>query len=230
MKSKPLLFAVFLGAISSSLNGQVITRGPSQLFSSLGFIEIVGPDDPTIKGDVHLFEQRKKGDLDFKVSKSMEDVWINYDIYNSKIILFFKGKRFSIDFSLVDSVTITDTNKKLINSRYLKGVPPNTPLMVLYDSPNLIFFEKPDLKIIKPSYNRELDIGTRDTKIVHEFQYMIFEKDSQNHFFFKQTKNGIKSLEHYKELKEHVKANNYKLDNADDAVKLVKFYEALKFK
>ncbi len=224
-----LLILPFLSIHLTTLSAQVLSKGPDVLFSNLGFIEIVGPDDPTIKGNIHLFDEWTKSDLVFTVRGSMEDVLINFDLYHSQLILYHKKKKFFVDFSVVDHLIIKEKNQKLINSASLDGMPANLPLLVLYDSPNLCFYEKPDLKIIRPSYVRELDIGTKDTKIVPEFEYLIYEKGSQSHFFFKPNKNGIKSFENYKDLKEHMKEHNYKLDNRENAVALIKYYELEKF-
>ena len=200
------------------------------LFNNLGFIEIIGSEDPTVKGSIHLFEDWTKCDLNFKVTRSMDDVWVNLDLYHSQLLLYYKKKKFVVDFSMVDTLMIKETNQRLINSARLAGMATDLPLFVHYDSPNLGFYEKPSLKIIKPSYNRELDIGTRNTKIVDEFEYLVYEKESQSHFFFKPNKNGIKSFENYKQLKDHIKENNYKMDNREHVVALIMFYEQEKYK
>ncbi len=232
MKLKILKLAVpfLLIIISTSLKSQVLTKGDDLLYSNLGFIEIIGADDPTIKGDIRLFDDWKKCDLNFSIKRSMNDVLVNLDLYHSQLLLYYKKKKFSVGFNMVDSLHIEETNQKLINSSNLEGMAVDLPLFVHYDSHNLGFYEKPGLKIIKPSYNRELDIGTRDTKIVSEFEYLIYDKKNQSHFFFKPNKNGIKSFENYKALREHMKENNYKPDNREHMIALIKFYELEKYK
>jgi len=218
--------------LSISLNGQsnVLMAGQDRLFTDMGIIPIVGSADPKVTGDIYLFEKSAKCDLFFRASRTMEDVWINYDIYNSQLILLHNGKNFSIDFNLVEHFVVKESNQKFFNSSGLVGVEPNLALKVLFESPNLSFYQKTELKILKSSYNEQLDIGTKDTRIVSSFHYFLFEKEEESYMVFKPTKNSLKSLDNYKDLKGYIKANNYDLGNENDAVEVIKFYERIKYK
>ncbi|MEP5610606.1 MAG: hypothetical protein ABJP45_00080 [Cyclobacteriaceae bacterium] len=216
--------------IAVHAQSNVLMKGQDQLFTDMGIIPIVGPASPKVKGDVYLFEKSAKCDLFFKASKTMEDVWINCDIYNSQLILLHNGKNFSIDFTLVDHFVVRGSNEKFVNSSNLKGVEPNLALKVLVESPNLSLYQKTELKVLKPSYNEQLGIGTKDTRIVSSSLYLLFEKEKESSLVFKTSRNSLKPLDYYNELKEFMKANSYDLENEGDAVEIIKFYESLKYK
>lgn len=186
-----LLYALTLTSLSLTAFGQMATSLPANIRATntldrlndggISSNEILygiplAPGD--IIGDEFMNENWDKSSVSLKDSgKKIQGFRCRYNLVSDE--LYFQtntGEVRALKGSKIKSFTLTNGNtgidSEFINAgKFLEdGVPLDGFLEVLIDGPSALY-KRTEINVIKPTYRQELDMGSRDTKLVKRSAY-----------------------------------------------------------
>jgi hypothetical protein len=191
-----------------------------------GVISEMPLTEPKTIGTSYLFDTWHLGNIDLGENGMIRNQFIRYDLANQFIEIKFDSIIKAVDGIFVDNFSLVDIDGLLRN--YV-----NCNQYVYEDTRLLGFFEiitdgeyslflKTESVFIESDYVMQLDMGTRDHKIIKNEEYYI----ANNNGVIKVPKSRSNILEIYSStegLKEFLKKEKISTKNASDLKKLVDF-------
>jgi len=177
---KILLFLILFLGINSIVDGQTL-RGA-------GFVDFANSIDLTnygvqtympnkeIKGSSLLFSSSQVGYIVFKNKVRSNMTKLNFDQFNSMVIVEQNENSYALPVEYMDSVIIVDfLNHDVVSQLYVTITIDENAVLVqsLGKSGQIELFKYTKYGLKKPSYNAALDTGSKDYTFTTKVKYVI---------------------------------------------------------
>jgi len=178
-----------------------------------------------VKGSLFLWDDWKNGDVELKGGEIIKDVLINYDIDKKEILLNEDAKYYylSIDqitgFDKMIKDPVSKTEERRFSKVLVKDKSEIMEVLVLGEYP---LYKHVEIKIIKPTYNKVLDIGDRTTKIKKKSVFYIKDDGKLIKLPTKQKK-ARKAFSDSKPILSYLKENKIDLKDEEEVVKMMNY-------
>jgi hypothetical protein len=191
-----------------------------------GFVTQIPGASAKTKGSSLLYEQWLPANLDFGAKGKAEGLYIRYDILNLLIHIRLKDKIKSIDGSIVDRFSLTDSSGRIHNyincNKFTSEKTPYIGFFEILTEGNYQLFLKTDAVIIEANYNAALDLGEKDNEISQKSAYYI-ARDKEVIKVTSSKKTLLKGFPEIKGLDKYIKSEKINLRQATDLIKVVAF-------
>ncbi len=204
---------------------------------SAGFVMTTNMDElyEGIKGTPYLFDDWKQGNIYLNDNTYINDVNIKYNIYTDDVLYLnsTSGDSLIIDRSVIKSFEINDDNSgnmllfREISLRADKKER-NTFIKVIYEDKSK-FIIKYTKTFIKADYKGAYSAGRKYDEYVDDYQYYIITNPDNPSKVKLNRKSVVKALSDREDkILAYMNEHNLNLDNEDDIIELMKYYDSLK--
>ena len=207
---------------------QQLNRDPQNIVDPTGFMRVLAPPIE-VEGNAFMFEDWKTGDFYLTQGKYASEIVFKYDLLNHTLSVQMEGREYSLDPVAVDSIHVKESKNTLVNPILFGNLSSDLMLLRIYDSPHLSLFRKTAVEVIKPNYNELLDVGNRNFQIDQDFTYLVLEKQESKFVEIRGKRKELKSWEYGNKLNSFVKDQYLDLKSEPDLIKVVTYYEELRF-
>ncbi len=204
---------------------------------SAGFVMTTNMDElyEGVKGTPYLFDEWKLGNIYLNDNTYINSVNIKYNVYTDDVLYLnsTSGDSLIIDRSVIKSFEINDDNSgNMLLFREISLRPDkkerNTFIKVIYENKSK-FIIKYTKTFIKADYKGAYSAGRKYDEYVDDYQYYIVTNPDNPAKIKLNRKSVVKALSDREDkIMAYMNEHNLNLDNEDDIVELMKYYDSLK--
>lgn len=184
------------------------------------------------KGTVYLHEEWQNGSVYLNNVQLIEDYPLKYDLERNQMEIKLDRAIKVLPLEKIEKFIWENlgTGKEHVFINADKYVEENVPAFGIFEviiDGNMKLLAKPELDLIKPSYNVQLDVGDKDRKYVKSAAYYLAKNERLFRVENKNKHNFNLFGEHSNDIKKFVADHKLKFKREEDLTKIVEYYNSL---